>query len=362
MTSALKQLTALGQSVWLDDIRRSWLNDGTLRHLIAQDGVSGLTSNPTIFERAITHGADYRAAIETGQSAGLGGAALYEALVIEDIRMAADLLCDVWHESRRRDGFVSLEVSPHLAHDTGGSIAEAQRLWKRVGRPNVMIKIPGTQEGLPAIRPLIAQGINVNVTLLFSVTQFRRVWDGYLAGVEDAVAARTAPGASVASFFLSRIDTLVDARLDAQPPVAARELRGCAAIACARLAYREFKRLIETPRCNALLARGAQPLRLLWASTSIKDERYSDVRYLDALAGPQTVTTVPIETLTAYRDHGSPVARLEEDPDQARAVADELAALGIDLDAVGDELQADGVRKFSRSYDRLLRALECWMA
>lgn len=354
----LKRLTALHQSVWLDDIRRRWLADGTLARLIAEDGVTGVTSNPAIFEKAIAHHDDYDVALSDLARRGVHGPALYETLAIDDIRQAADLLGGVYQESGGRDGYVSLEVSPHHAHYTAATIVEAERLASLVARPNVMIKVPATNEGLPAIRALIANGINVNVTLLFSLARYRAVVEAYLAGLEDrAHAGAPLDVASVASFFVSRIDTLIDAKLDRLDTPKAKALRGRAAIACAQLAYQEQRRLIMEPRWRALADLGARPQRLLWASTSAKDKRYSDVKYVEALIAPQTITTIPSETLAAYRNHGDPAIRIEDDLDAARALPAELAELGVDLDDVAAQLEEEGIRKFSEPYDHLLAAL-----
>ena len=353
----LQQLVTLGQSVWLDDIRRAWLADGTLARLIEHDGVSGLTSNPAIFERSISQQPDYDDAIAAARRAGISAAALYEALAVDDIRRAADLLQPVYQTSRKRDGYVSLEVSPDIADQTSATIDEARRLWARVARPNLMVKVPGTDAAMPAIRALVASGINVNVTLLFSVEQYRRTVYAYFNGVEDAVRNGVRPGASVASFFLSRIDTFIDRHLDALRAPRATALRGQAATACARLAYQEFKRLYAR-YWQALARRHAEPQRLLWASTSTKDERYSDVKYLDNLVIPGTITTVPIETLAACRDHGSPVLPIEENLTESRAVSAELTMLGLDLDALGEQLQREGVRKFRTAYQQLLATLD----
>lgn len=355
----LRHLAALGQSVWLDDIRRAWLEDGTLARLIAEDGVSGVTSNPAILEKAIAGHHDYDRAIVELAHRGRSARDIYETLVVEDLQRAADLLHPVHEETAGRDGYVSLEVSPHLAHDTEATIAEAQRLWARVARPNLMIKVPATAAGLPAIRRLIALGINVNVTLLFSVTRYRAVVEAHLAGIEDR---RQAGGplagvASVASFFLSRIDTLVDARLDALGTPEAQRLRGAAAIACARLAYLYYKEWTANPRWQVLDAAGARPQRLLWASTSTKDKAYSDVKYVEALIGPETVSTLPLETVAAYRDHGKPARRLEEELDATRALPGRLAARGLELDTLGEELERQGIQKFIDPYERLLATL-----
>jgi len=354
----LRRLSAFGQSIWLDDIRRNWLADGTLARLIADDAVTGVTSNPAIFEKAIAGHHDYNNAIAGLVRQGRNALEIYEALVVEDVQRAAELLRGVYEETRGRDGYVSLEVSPRLAHDTAATIAEAQRLWARVARPNLMIKVPATDAGLPAIRELIASGINVNVTLLFSVARYHEVASAYLDGLDTR---RQAGGplagvTSVASFFLSRIDTLVDSQLDALGTPDARSLRGETAIACARLAYQYCKEWLASPRWRALAATGGRPQRLLWASTSTKNKSYSDVKYVESLIGPDTVNTLPIETLEAYRDHGDPAVRIEiEDGlDFARALPGRLAILGIDLDAVAQQLEAEGVRKFVEPYDRLL--------
>jgi transaldolase len=354
----LQRLATLGQSVWLDDIRRAWLADGTLARLIEQDGLSGLTSNPAIFERSISQDPDYEDAIAAARHVGARAAALYETLAVEDIRSAADLLQQVYQKSGKRDGYVSLEVSPELADETSATIKEAERLWAQVARPNLMIKVPGTEPGLHAVRDLVASGINVNVTLLFSVAQYRRNVYAYLLRVEDAVRNGVRPGASVASFFLSRIDTLVDSRLDDLRAPRAAALRGQAATACARLAHAEFREAYASSYWQSFAARHVEPQRLLWASTSVKDSRYSDVKYLDDLVIPGTVTTVPIETLTAYRDHGKPALPSGERLIESHAISGELSTLGLDLDELGELLQREGVRKFAIAYQQLLAALD----
>ena len=354
----LQRLVTLGQSVWLDDIRRAWLADGTLARLIEHDGVSGLTSNPAIFERSISQDPDYDDAIAAARRAGIGAAALYESLAVDDIRRAADLLLPVYERSGKRDGYVSLEVSPEIADQTSATIKEARRLWAQVARPNLMVKVPGTEAGLPAMRALVASGINVNVTLLFSVAQYRRNVYAYLLGVEDAVRNGVPPGASVASFFLSRIDTHVDRTSRCLRAPRTTALRGQAATACARLAYEEFRGLYASSYWQALAARHVEPQRLLWASTSTKDERYSDVKYLDDLVIPGTITTVPIDTLAAYRDHGSSALPIEEKLIESHAVSGELAMLGLELDELGELLQREGVRKFATAYQQLLAALD----
>lgn len=351
----LLELRALGQSVWLDDLRRGWLEDGTLARLIERDCLSGVTSNPAIFEKAIAESRDYDRAIADLAARGAAPSEIYESIVVEDVRHAADLLRPAYEESARRDGYVSLEVSPHLAHDTDPTCNEAVRLWRRVDRANLMIKVPATRSGLPAIRRLIAQGINANATLLFSVERYRAVADAYLAGLEDRAARGEALDrvASVASFFLSRIDTLIDERLDALAAREAQALRGRAAVACAQLAYRAYRDLMASPRWRALAERGARPQRLLWASTGTKDDRYSDVKYVEALIGPDTVNTMPIKTLDAFRDHGRLALRLDADPEDASALAPALARLGISLDAAAEQLEREGVEKFIEPFDRL---------
>ena len=356
----LLRLRHLGQAVWLDYIRRELLVNGEIARLIADDGVAGMTSNPAIFENAIAQHHDYDPAIALLARAGIGAAAICETLEVEDVRSAADLLRPVYEQTGQRDGYVSLEVTPHVANDTEATVMEAQRLWARVARPNLMIKVPATPSGLPAIRRLIASGVNVNITLLFGIARYREVVDAYMGGLEDRARAggRLAGLASVASFFLSRIDTLVDQRLDLLDTDASRQLRGGAAIASARLAFQACKALAAGQRWRALAAQGAQPQRLLWASTSTKDPACSDVKYVEALIGPGTVNTLPPETLAAYRDHGDPAVRLEQDLDSAGALPGRLAALGIDLGQLAERLEEEGVRKFIDPYDRLHAALE----
>lgn len=351
----LLELKALGQSVWLDDLRRRWLEDGTLARLIEEDGLAGVTSNPAIFEKAIAESRDYERAIDDLIARGAGPSETYESIVVDDVRHAADLLRPVYEESSRRDGYVSLEVSPRLAYDTEATCVEAARLWARVDRANLMIKVPATRPGLAAIRRLIAQGINANATLLFGVERYRAVVDACLAGLEERAARGEALErvASVASFFLSRIDTLIDERLDTLGTPETHALRGQSAIACARLAYRAFHEITASPRWRALAERGARPQRLLWASTGTKDARYSDVKYVEALIGAETVNTMPIKTLEAFRDHGRPALRLEADLEEAAGLAPALARLGISLDAAAEQLEREGVEKFVEPFDRL---------
>jgi len=362
----LLELKSLGQSIWLDYIQRGMLEDGTVRSLIEDDGVAGMTSNPAIFERAITGSDDYDAAIAQLARGGMPAAQIYEHLTLEDVRNAADHFHNTYETSEGRDGFVSLEISPHLAQDTQASINEAKRLWKLLDRPNVMIKVPGTRAGLPAAETLIADGVNVNVTLLFSLERYHEVAQAYIAGLEARV-RRGQPVdriASVASFFLSRIDTLVDHLLDhiiksgLDQADQARELRGQSAIASARLAYQIYKELFSGPRWETLAQCGARPQRLLWASTSTKDPDYSKIKYVDALIGANTVNTLPLETVEAYRESGAPRARLEDDIEQSHEVLDALGSLKINVDAVTQQLEDEGVRKFIEPYDKLLATLE----
>jgi transaldolase / glucose-6-phosphate isomerase len=359
MTNPLRDLESVGQSVWLDYIRRSLLSSGALARLIADDGVSGVTANPTIFEKAIVGSADYDPAIDqvVASDRDRGREALYEGLAVADVQAAADLLRPVYEATGGADGYVSLEVAPGLAHDTDGTVAEARRLWAEVARPNLLVKVPGTAEGVPAIERLIAEGINVNVTLLFSLSQYEAVARAFLRGV--ARTPNPARIASVASIFVSRIDTKVDAALDALGTSAAGALRGRIGIANGRILYRRYLDLFHGPAFEPWRARGVRPQRLLWASTSTKDPRYRDTLYLEELAGPETVTTVPPATLDAFRDHGRVAGdRLADGLGRARADLTALAATGVDLDAVTRELQVEGVEAFAASFTTLLDALE----
>jgi len=355
----LIELRRLGQSVWLDYIRRAMLEDGTLVRLIREDGLAGVTSNPAIFHKAITEHQDYDGAIEALARKGAAPAQIYESLAIADIQTAADRFLDLFQRSEGRDGFVSLEVSPRLAHDTEATVAEARRLWARVERPNLMIKVPGTRAGLPAIRRLVAEGLNINVTLLFSVDRYAQILEAFMAGLEDRIRTGQAVQhvVSVASFFLSRIDTLVDQLLDAHRSENARALRGRAAIACARLSYEHYRAQLASAQWRRLAVEGARMQRLLWASTSVKDPAYGATKYVDALVAPDTVSTMPPDTLSAYRLHGVPAVRIDNDLAGARALATQLAALDIDLDAVAEQLEQEGVRKFEEPFEQLLLEL-----
>jgi len=362
----LREFQRLGQSIWYDFIRRQLITSGELRDLIERDGVCGLTSNPAIFEKAIAGSTDYDAAITALHRSGpLAAQEVFEHLAIEDICQAADLLAAVYESTNGRDGYVSLEVSPHLANETEATITEARRLWAAVDRPNVMIKVPGTQAGIPAIRQLIGEGINVNVTLLFSRDVYESVAHAYIEGLEHAAAEgrelRTI--ASVASFFVSRIDSLIDGLIEKRlgsgsDDDALRSLLGKVAIANAKIAYGTYQDMIAGDRWRALAERGAQTQRLLWASTGTKNPRYSPTLYVDELVGPDTVNTVPVATLDHLREHGSPQVRLGTGLDEARDTMARLASVGISMQDVTDQLVEQGVQLFADAFDKLLRAIE----
>ncbi|MGE5222546.1 MAG: bifunctional transaldolase/phosoglucose isomerase [Omnitrophica WOR_2 bacterium] len=362
----LLKLESFGQSIWLDYIRRGTLTSGELKKYIDEDGVSGVTSNPSIFEKAIAGSHDYDESIRVLALEGKSAEEMLQDLIVEDIQRTADLFRPMYKRLNGRDGFISLEVSPLLAHNTAGTIDEARRLWGLVNRPNLMIKVPATREGIPAIRQLIGEGINVNITLLFGLPRYREVTEAYISGLED-LAAKGKPLesiASVASFFLSRIDVLIDPILekhiqakDAQAQDAEREL-GQVAIASAKVAYEMYREIFGSERFRKLAGRGARTQRLLWASTSTKNPAYSDVKYVDALIGPETIDTVPVETLNAYRDHGNPAPLLGQDLAGAHQVLDRLPSLGISLDAVTQQLEDEGVEKFAKAFDQLGEALK----
>lgn len=361
-------LAALGQSLWPDYIHRDLIASGELRRLIEQDGIRGVTSNPSIFEQAITKSATYDAAIAALAREGRDARRIFEALAVEDVGRACDQFGPIHEMTRGGDGFVSLEVAPDLARDTAGTVAEARRLWAAVGRPNLMVKVPGTAEGLPAITQLTAEGVNVNITLLFAVGMYERVIDAYLTGLERRVAARQPLDAvrSVASFFVSRVDTEVDPQLEARIAAAAdpgerrrlEALLGTAAVDNAVLAYQTYEAAFSAPRFRALMASGAAVQRPLWASTSTKNPRYPDTMYVDRLIGPDTVNTVPPATLRAFQDHGRPVRTIDADVPGARRRLGEIEATGISLRAVTDRLETDGVAKFTASFTSLLAAIE----
>ena len=362
----LQALHEQGQSPWLDYIRRSLFTSGELQRLIDEDGLMGVTSNPAIFEKAITGSQDYTAALAALETEHLDAMALYERLAIEDIQQAADILKPVYEQTQGRDGYVSLEVSPYLAKDTDGTVAEARRLWQAVQRPNLMIKVPATPEGIPAIQTLISEGINVNVTLLFAQEAYRQVAEAYLAGLEALAAAGgdLQRVASVASFFVSRIDSLVDARLEAKLKAGEGDrallesLRGKVAIANAKLAYQAYKKIFAGERWEKLAAAGARTQRLLWASTGTKNPQYSDVLYVEELIGPDTVNTIPPATWEAFRDHGRVRPTLESDLDAAHDTLETLARVGISLTEVTDTLLVEAVRLFAEPFDKLLNSLD----
>src|SRR5690606_16951082 len=363
-TSPLQELTRLGQSVWLDYIRRGILDNGELERLIRESSVRGVTSNPAIFEQAIARSDDYDDELEMLAAEGAEALEVYETLAIADIQRAADLFRGIYDETGGTDGFVSLEVSPELAHDTEGTIAEARRLWSMVDRPNVMIKVPGTDEGLPAIEQLLAEGLNINITLLFSLEGYERVMEAYLAALERRASAGQPLDriASVASFFVSRVDTAVDKLLEAKAANATsdeerahiRSLLGRGAIANAKLAYRRFQEIFGSPRFGALREKGAQVQRPLWASTSTKNPEYSDVLYVEELIGPDTVNTMPLATLEAFADHGIAQRTVDQDIEGARRVISQLEELGIDFAGVTHQLQVEGVEKFVEPFRHML--------
>jgi transaldolase/glucose-6-phosphate isomerase len=355
----LVEVLGLGQSIWYDNIRRSLIASGELQRMIEEDGLRGVTSNPAIFEKAITGSTDYVDAIHALAGEGLGAADLFERLAVRDIQDAADALRPVYEESDRRDGYVSLEVSPRLAHDTDGTVAEALRLWAAVDRENLMVKVPATPAGIPAIRALIANGVNVNVTLLFATSVYEAVADSYLGGLEE-LAARggdVSRVASVASFFISRIDSTIDARLAELPDGLARHLQGRVAIANAKLTYARSRELFAGPRWDALAAKGAQVQRLLWASTGTKNPAYADVLYVEELIGPDTVDTIPPATYDAFRHHGRVRPTLAAGLEEAHDTIASLPRLGVDLDAVTAQLLDEGLRLFVDAYDSLLVAV-----
>jgi transaldolase len=353
----LKIAQQLGQSIWLDDIHRGMLNNGDFQAYIDNDGVSGVTSNPAILKKAILDHDDYDAAIALLAKKNTDTETAYEDLVISDLQKAADLLRPAYEVSRGNDGFVSMEVSPHYAHDTEKTVNEGKRLWSLLERPNVLIKVPSTIEGLPAIRTLIADGVNVNATLLFSVSRYREVAKAYIAGISDRLKLDLSVDniASVASFFLSRIDVLVDKKLSSLGRH--DDLQGKTAIAASRLAFQDWKRLFSGSQWQLLADAGAQPQRLLWASTGTKNPSYSDVMYVEALIGENTINTLPVKTLNAYRDHGQPAVRVEQNLDQAQAVLEDLAGLGINMDAIAQQLEDEGLIKFIEPFDVLLQTL-----
>jgi len=363
----LNDLERAGQAVWLDFLDREFLAGGGFRKLVEEDGVTGVTSNPSIFEKAIGHGSDYDEGLSAFDEANPNAPAIhrYEAMAIEDLRLAADILRPVYDRLDGKDGYASLEVSPYLADDTDGTITQAADYWRRVDRPNLMIKIPETRAGSPAIAASIARGININVTLLFGIDAYKMVADAHAAGLEERVRQGLPIDkvAGIASFFVSRIDTAIDQEIDRRVEAgdpeaeALKTLRGKVAIANAKLAYEWYLDFIASDRWQALAAKGAMPQRLLWASTGTKDAAYPDTLYIDELIGPDTVSTMPVKTMDAFRDHGVVEPTLTRDVDEARRVLAEVERLGLDLEGVTDRLVTEGVAAFAKSFDTLIAAI-----
>jgi transaldolase/glucose-6-phosphate isomerase len=366
-TNPLKALLNYGQSMWLDYIRRDLITTGKLKAMIADDGLRGMTSNPSIFEKAIAESSLYDDMVKSFVSSDLDATARYEKIAIRDIQDAADVLRPVYQSSKFHDGFVSLEVSPLLALKTQETIEEARRLWKTVSRENVMIKVPGTAEGIPAVQQLIGEGININVTLLFAQEVYEKVAEAYIAGLEELQerGGDLKKMASVASFFISRIDTLVDSMIDEKLKTASGQqqallnsLKGKIAIANGKLAYQSYQKLFSGPRWEALASKGAQTQRVLWASTSTKNPAYRDVMYVEELIGPDTVDTMPPATVDAFRDHGKLRNSLTEDIAGARKAMEDLAKAGISMKEVTTKLTTDGVKLFADAFHKLLAAVE----
>jgi transaldolase len=369
----LLKLAELGQSVWYDYIRRDLYQGAELKRLIEEDGLRGMTSNPTLFAKAIAETELYDEDIRQLAAKGKSASAIFEALEVEDVCRAADTFRHVYQSTNGGDGFVSIEVRPHLARDTQGSIVEARRLWSECHRPNVMVKIPATGEGIPAIRQCLAEGININITLLFSVPRYLEVMEAYLAAMEERVAAGQPVDhiRSVASFFVSRVDTNADKKLDGiandvsradRERQRARDLRGKVAIANARIAYQAFSEMFESRRFAQLHEKGVRLQRPLWASTSTKDPALPDLYYVEALIAPNSVNTMPPATFQAYKDHGEPQIRIHDDLAGAHSIFQELRDLNIDEKQISQELENEGARKFVESYAKVLRAIEAKMS
>ena len=361
----LKGLLAYGQSPWMDYIRRDLLTGGGLKKMIAEDGLRGMTSNPAIFEKSITGSSLYNDILESADAKSLNAKQLFEKIAIRDVQDACDIFRPVYDESKHRDGYVSLEVSPFLANDTNGTMEEARRLWKAVNRPNLMVKVPATPEGIPAIRQLLEDGLNINITLLFAQSAYEKVAEAFIAALEARAAKGQSIGhiASVASFFVSRIDTLVDSKIDASLKTASGDaktllesLHGTIAIANAKLTYKKYQELFSGPRWKALAAKGAQTQRLLWASTSTKNPKYRDVIYVEELIGADTVDTIPPATFDAFRDHGKLRPSLTEDVATAARHMENLGKAGISMKEVTEQLLHDGVKLFADAFTTLLAA------
>lgn len=368
MTNSLQQLQALRQSVWLDDIDREQLRSGLFRRLIDEDGLSGATGNPTIFEHAITHGNIYDEQMQQLVAQGKSTQEIYEQLAITDVQTVADLLRPIYDRTHGQDGFVSIEVSPHLAHDTQATLAEVRRFWRTIDRPNLMVKIPSTRAGVPAIYQALSEGVNINITLIFSIENYRQVVEAYLSALEERLVQgeNISHTASVASFFVSRVDVLVDKLLEDKIKAMSNSteqqklqaLQGQVAISNARLVYQEFKRLFEGPRFERLRLQGARVQRPLWASTSAKNPAYRDVLYAEELIGPYTVDTMPLKTIESFRDHGRVRLSLEENIPQAKSVLSTLAEVGLSYDQITQQLQDEGVQKFADSLSKLFSCIE----
>lgn len=354
----VKKIHDFGQSIWLDFIDRKIMNTGELQKLIDEDGVRGVTSNPAIFEKAFSSSSDYDEDIIKLAREGKSNDDIFYGVAVEDIKRAADIFMQVYEEEvKGADGYVSLEVSPRFALDTEATTKQAMELWKAVHKNNVMIKIPGTKQGLPAIQKCIAEGLNINVTLLFGLDRYEEVTEAYIAGLEERAAAgkEIEYVSSVASFFLSRIDVLVDPMLKEK---GLENLKGEVAIASAKKAYEIYKHVFSTDRWKKLEKKGAKPQRLLWASTGSKDPAFSDVKYVEALIGADTVDTIPMETLEAFRDHGNAADTLEKDTEKATQVLAQIKEAGIDIDKITQQLEDEGIEKFNKPYDKLLAAIE----
>ncbi len=368
MSNPLQELQKLGQSVWYDNVDRAQLQSGQYQHILTEDGIVGVTSNPTIFGKSISSGHAYDEQITQLLNEGKDTSAVYEAVVVQDIRTVADMLRPVFERTEGQDGYVSLEVSPDLSHDTQGTLSEARRFWKMVDRPNLMIKIPATPEGIPAIKQAISEGISINVTLIFSLDSYRAVADAYLSGLEE----RNGRGediskiASVASFFVSRVDTLVDQLLEDKIKATSatneqqkfKALEGKAAIANARLVYQEFKRIFNSPRFESLKHASANLQRPLWASTSTKNPAYRDVLYAEELIGPNTVDTMPLETIESFRDHGKAAVTVENDLQGAKDIFTSLEGVGIHYNQVTQQLLDEGVKKFADAFHQLFNDIK----
>ncbi len=358
MANRLKKIHELGQSIWLDFIDRRIMDSGDMQKLITEDGIRGVTSNPAIFEKAFSSSSDYDEDIAKLAKEGKSNDDIFYGVAVEDIKRAADLFMQVYEDKvKGADGYVSLEVSPRFANDTEATTKQALELWKAVHKDNVMIKIPGTKEGLPAIQKCIAEGLNINVTLLFGLERYEEVTEAYISGLEERANAGKPIEyvSSVASFFLSRIDVLVDPMLQEK---GLANLKGEVAIASAKKAYEIYKRVFSTERWKKLEEKGAKPQRLLWASTGSKDPAFSDVKYVEALIGKDTVDTIPMDTLVAFRDHGNAENTLEEGLDTATATLEQLKTAGIDLAKITQQLEDEGIEKFNQPYDKLLAAIE----